>query len=924
MSPVRNRASKSPAPGDAGQNEAMARLRSIRLAPSDMPTMGVAAGKLAVPALTGTMVERKRLLDRLTEGKQRSLIVISGVAGSGKTTLACQWIAREKLPVAWYSLDETDNDPDLFFRHLLAALGAFEGGSMAEGALTRGRGKLAGQEAAERILACLASLSRDVYLALDGYQFVANRKIHDSLFYLLDRMERRLHVLITTRYAIPFSLSGFKVKNQLVEISASDLRFTEEEAERFFSETIPIALSPDKAREAARHAEGWVSGLQLLGLSLREKEIPDDLEKAFMMINRDAADYLENEVLNTQPEKVRSFLKTTALLDRFNADICNEIMGMADSDRMLRSLCRNNLFLVPLDGENKWYRYHRLFSEALRRRAKRESPEATSRIHRQAALWFARNGDLDDAFRHAVASEDLQFAADIFEDNLTALYDRYEIASFRKWLSKLPYGLLKQRVLLKLQECRLKIESIQLLEAEALLKELEEGRSETFARYDGSKRQLCDDHLLLFKCVLPFWLDPLKVDIEEIQHRLAHISRENKSFAGMVEVIIGASRLFRGELSLAYEVVKKATSTVLSCDSFFIKMLWFRLMAEVERLQGHLHRAEAILGEGFELLERAEMHDSPVRCFLYFGMGWVHYLQNDIGRAFDFTSKSLKYLDQTGFAWEIVEDNFLLGLLHAARGEAEGVSECASKIQAVSRACGELYVIGLSDAYCARLYLAQGDLSWVERWAERRRFRADGPFSSCFVQEGLAMAELLNKQGRCRDAIDLLGKLREQCADRALAETLLDIDLLACQALYALDERDKARTVLKNALAFSETEGYVRPFVNYASGIAPVLTSLARTPSSSGAGPRLEKIMKACGIEQKDLPPKQETTTHLSPRELEMLKLLAMGYKYREISDKAYISIDTVRTHIRRIFEKMGVNTRMQAVQKAERLGILG
>ena len=354
---------------------------------------GLISTKLNVPPLKAKMVDRKGLLDRLSEGKDARLVVISGVAGSGKTSLVCQWILRDRLPVAWCSLDEMDNEGSLFYRYVLAAFTAKDARLPSPaGPWLQEEKAASGRDIMSRLIEHFVDIPGDLYLVLDDYHFITSRKIHDAVFHFLNHMPATIHVVITSRHSIPFSLSHFKVRNQVVEISASDMRFTGEETERFFAEIIPVKLTMDEAREVARHTEGWVGGLQLFGLTFKKKEVPANLGSVLAKVDQDATDYLVDEVINVQPARVKAFLQATAILDRFNADVAREVTGMADSADILDRIYRNNLFLIPLDTDRKWYRYHHLFSEAVRGRARIASPALVRRVYRQSGLWFAKHG----------------------------------------------------------------------------------------------------------------------------------------------------------------------------------------------------------------------------------------------------------------------------------------------------------------------------------------------------------------------------------------------------------------------------------------------------------------------------------------------------------------------------------------------------
>jgi LuxR family transcriptional regulator, maltose regulon positive regulatory protein len=899
--------------------------------------LGIEAGgklvstKLHIPPLRSRVIYRGHLVDRLSAGRDCPLIVVCGPPGSGKTSLVCQWIKETGLRTAWYSLDESDNDPDLFLRYLITSLCQASSGLTAKiGSLMHAQARLSPEGVFPFLIEQCADISVDVYLVLDDYHLITSKGIHDSLAHFLNHAPPRMHLVVTSRHAVPFSLSQLRVRDQITEISAEEMRFSRAETERFFSEIIPVPLSVSQMDEISEHMEGWVGGLQLFGLSLRGKGVLSGINDLRTRLCSEVTDYLVDQVINGQPERVRRFLLATALLDRFNVDLCREVTGMEDAAEVLEWAFRNNLFLAPLDAARTWYRYHHLLSEEIRDQVSRSAPDEFAMIHRKAALWFARNGYLEDAFRHAFASEDLEFAADMLEDHLMDLFDRYEIASFRRWLSRLPGHVFIDRTLLRLQECRFNMEAIRLPEASALLRDIEGRRAEAFARYDAPKRQLCEDYLLLFKSILPYWLEPLKVNVAELEQAFGRISLQKTFIPGMMKVIVGSAYLFRGDLKEAGETARDATTTVLSSDSLFVKILWFRLMAAVERWQGRLRAAEAVLENGFSFLEQKGLSDSSVKFLLQFEPAWICYHRNELERAHDYAGAALKYLDQSGFVHEIVTGNFLLSIVLLAQGEVEAAARGAERIESVSRSSSESYVLAFADALCARLRVALGDLEWAEQWAEQRKLAPDEPFSYRFVHEYLAVAELLFAQRRYGETIKTLEMLRTRCGKHHMRELLLDADLLCCAALTRQGENERAEALLGRCLSLSKTEGYLTLFANRAHDLVPLLADYStKMRSSTGPGhAHIERILEVCR-DRKGRASQPEGGGHRTPgeltnREVEILRLLADGDKYREIADKCFISLDTVRTHVKHVFQKLGVESRIQAVRRATGLGILG
>lgn len=898
----------------------------------ELPTRwsyGLISTKLNAPPLKSRMVERIHLLDRLSEGRDARLIVISGVAGSGKTSLACRWILRDRLRAAWYSLDEADNDSDLFFRYLFAALHTIDDRL----ASTYGRWLRDGRRFTRRevicyLIECLLALPTEVYLVLDDYHFILSREIHDIVVCLLDHMPPRLHVVVTTRYSLPFSVPHFKVRNQVVEISASDMKFTERETEKFFEETIPVAFTADGIHAVSRLTEGWVGGLQLFGLSLKNKEAAYDLSAALSGLRSDATNYLVDEVISVQPKKVRDFLETTALLDRFNVELCREITGMPDCADVLDYVCRNNLFLVPLDGERTWYRYHHLFSEALKDRAKASSPDRLRKVYCQAALWFARGGYLEDAFRNAFASGDIEFAADLMEEHLLFVNDRYEYASGRRWLASLPHEMLMERTLLRLYDCGHGIESFHFSEIEAVINDIEADQNRAFDRYNGHKRALCEDLFIYFKHVLRyFYRDPVHADIERLNKAFEMISPENKLFSGHIKILIGLSYILQGDLFSAENALNEALPLIMASGTSFGRVFWYRSMANVERIRGRLHRSEAILEEAFDFLRLKGLSGTPLRFLLYLSVAWVCYHRNDMEKALEYAKGAASYGEQVKFARDAIEGNVLLSLIYFAKGNREETESRVREAERLSNEFGAADRNGSPDPRIQGLLLRLGGIFYAAQSIDQHRLTRDQPFSIYFFRDCLFKADLLCHRGSPRVAVKLLEQLRERCVERRMMEAVLEIDLYRCAVHRLLEEDEKARYILEKALSFADPEWYVRPFVDHAAAVLPILNDLVRKHSERRLSAHFREVLCACRLDgNRGSAAKRAGRRHgseLTDRETEVLKLMAAGYRYKEIALQISVSLETVRTHSRHILEKLNADSRGQAVRRAKGLLLL-
>ena len=874
------------------------------------------------------MISRKTLINRIASGRKKPLVIITGPAGSGKTSLVCQWAMADKKPTAWYSIDENDNDPDLFFQYLITAFGSiFNHLKSVIDPWVQSEKVLSSPDFFPLFIRHLTDLSEDIYIVLDDYHLIKSDGIHDRLYYLIKNSPPNIHFIIISRYSIPFPVSQFRVKNQILEITGTDLRFTEKETEQFLTDMIPDKISIAQVNDIAKMTEGWVGGLQLLVLSLKEITDRENFKKLLFRINLQTTEYLIEEVINVQSDSLRTFIYNTAILDRFNADLAKEVTGLPEALNLLIQTYKDNLFLSPIDSDSGWYRYHNQFSEAVRKQMKLANPGKSRNIYKRAAIWFARNNYLEDAFRSAFASEDMEFTADLMEDYMLYLFDRTEYASGLRWLSKLPHKIFRQRPMLMLHGCGQKMESLLHTEVEVYLKVIESNR-EGLEKYSGYKKAFCNDSLIYFKNAIKYYYrNPFNADIDKLDKASNIISRENRIFSGYLKLLIVYSYILKGNLVLADKALKDASSPIFSSNILFGKILWYRVSANVERMKGNLYRSEAILKEAFGYIEQKGLMGTPLKYILYLPKAWNYYYHNNIEKALEYAGKIVQYCELSHFKRDNIEGNLLLALVYESMGSIEKIETCIQKVRQLPR---DTDVTGLdisADPWLARIKLACNDLEYCRKWSDQRELSTEEPFSLTFLYECMTQAELFFKQGLYQKAINLLDSIRNRCMDNDMLETLLDIDIARSANMFLLAEHDTAKKVLSKALSVAETQGYVRPFVKYASTIFPLLNDIDNTSSVNNRSPYLNTILTACSSEtqksHKSSKQKRSAEKELTLREIEILKFMARGYQYKEIADKACISFETVKTHAKHIYKKLGVSSKLHAIRRAEDLRLI-
>ena len=886
--------------------------------------------KLHIPELNRSMIERNHLMDRISAHRDRPLLLISGQAGSGKTSLICQWIKKENVPTAWYSIDETDNDPDIFFRYFLTALGNTEDRlNKAIRPLLQHFKTMSKKEIIPTLIQALLTLKNDVYIVMDDFHHISLKSIKEIVHRLVQYMPPRLHLIIISRHNLDSLFSRFRIQGKTFDIAARDLAFTKDEGQRFFSEIMAVDLSEDQLNQLNRYLEGWVSGFQLVGLSIKKRSVSRHFEESLKNTAQVAIDYLMNEVIGQQTENTKQFLFQTALLNRFNIDLAREITGMDHAADVIDELHRKNLFLITLNSRQGWYRYHPLLLETIRDQAMALNPDIRAFIYQKAALWFAKNHYYEDAFQHAFASGEAGFTADLMEDYLLDLYNRGESAAPLKWLYRLPERVFLHRPLLRLYECGFKLEAMDILGVEGVFKDFDRQGEEAFNRYNFRKRRLCHDFFPYLKIAYQMTIKPgdaVGMDSDDVCDKM---HEENNIFCASTKLLVGLNHLYRGQPKAAGNFIQEAASLIFSTDNVRARIACRRYLSMLAKHRGRLHHAESILKEGFDFLEQKGLGELPLKLLLYFPMAEIYYEKNDIENALEYLITSEKFAEQSGYYTDLLQSCSLLSGIYWSTGELEKAVLYRRRIQTISGTIDNAFIRNLAEAHVCLLALNQGERRLAEKWAKKRQFHGDEPFSLLYVFEGMAQANIFLHQGDVEKTTRLLILLRRRCLDHGHMAFVLYLDIfLSCAALLEEDHQ-KAKSFLYGAMAFSETQGYIRPYVDAAPLVLPQLLEISKEREPVAETSHLKALIRACsgpGIDHRSLSGKNAVGKALgiTSREMEILEWMAAGYKDREIARKAFISLHTVKSHAKNIYKKMDVPGRMQAVSKAREMGMFG
>jgi LuxR family maltose regulon positive regulatory protein len=928
--------------------------------------------KLYIPPPRPDLVSRSRLIERLNEGLHRKFTLISAPAGFGKTTLVSEWITEIKNPqaasrkrVAWLSLDESDNDPARFLTYFIAALGQAEGieANIGEGAL----GMLQSPQPplTEAVLTSLlneiAALPDRLILVLDDYHLIEAQAIHDALTFLLEHLPPQMHLVIATREEPSFPLARLRVRGQLTEVRATDLRFTTSEAAEFLDQTMNLSLSTEDVAALERRTEGWIAGLQLAAISMQGRKDTATLIKSFTGSHRFVLDYLVEEVLEQQSESIQTFLLQTTVLDRLTGSLCDAILSRgteeqrskgdfdtsaphlpspsASGQEILEHLERSNLFVVPLDEERRWYRYHHLFADLLWQRLHQTQPEQLPGLHGRASVWYEQNGFDDEAIEHALRAEDFERAADLVEGRAETVWGRGEQTRLLGWLEALPAEQVDSRPLLCIFHAWGLFASGQQSAAEQSLQAAEQALDPTAGR-ETETAPAQRDQMPVFDmtkiqgrvAAVRAFMASFRGDVPEIirysRQALECLPEQDSVWRSSAAIALGDAYSFNGELVAAGQARLEALEASKATGNWYMTLIASMKMAVTLRQQGHLQRVIEICQQQWQLAKESRLSQTAVVGWLLAVWGEVLAELNDLEGAIDRAERGTELTERGGdvamTGWSYV---CLVRALFS-RGDVAGAQEIIQRMKNVTRkAHVPPWITSLLEVWQARIWLAQDKLDATSQWVQERGLDADRDPAYLHEMEHMALARLLIAQGRQDDALRLLRRLL--AATEAGGRISRTIEVLILQALVAQagDEPATAITSLERALSLAEPGGFVRTFVDE----GPPMARLLNAALSRGIAPDyVRRLLAAFPVVEPEKTassstqvPKAELIEPLSEREIEVLQLIAEGLTNREIAARLFLSQNTVKVHCGNIYGKLGAHNRTQAVAKAQALGIL-
>lgn len=900
---------------------------------------GLLATKFHIPTAPAGFVRRPRLAGVLDGVVDVALTLVCAPAGYGKTTLLADWSRRQELPVAWLSVDAHDNDPTRFWRHASGALEHVRPG-VADAVASLLNDSPAGPAIFEGVVAEIADAlvtgRRDVVWVVDDYHAIEADSVHASLRLLLDHPPPDLRVILASRTDPPLPLARWRARGRMRELRVGELRFTAEEAAAMLRAAAPIELAGEAVGALVARTEGWAAGLQLAGLSLRDRADVPGFVESFSGSHRYVLDYLAEEVLDHLDRSTREFLLDTCVLDRLSGPLCDALTGRSDSQQTLETIEAANLFLEPLDDVRGWWRYHQLFADLLQNRSRQQRPERYRELHRDAASWHEQHGPPEAAVHHALASGDAVWAAELIERYTDDLLFSSEVVTLRRWIESLPDDVAATRPLILLARTRY----APFDEAERLL----DAAERTIAQIEPASPAgaLAGVPALVangraFNAL--FRGDAQRAaafaerasDLLDSRSAMDDASPATATMLAALDGYRGAAAWLEGRLVDAERAVAGIIPRFRTLGAFDPAAVAVLFLGQIRCAQGRLGTAAEIYQEALDEADRDE-RALAASGLAHLGLAEVAYQRDELDVASEHVTAGLRLCRRFVFARWLPNGLTTLAWIQHTLGDTAAALATMDEAERLTDPA-TVHLLNAVPAQHVRLLLARGDVDVAARWLDKHGIGPDTEASYPHERGQLARARVLIARGHADDALGLLDRLHAAATASERTGSVIEILALRSLALDAAGDRVGAVSTLAEALVLGAPEGYVRVFTDEGPAMGVLLGDLIAagrpTPASAiGEIPTivLSTLIRAfehAGNARDGGATSASLVTRLTAREIDVLQLIAQGRQNQEIAAELYIALNTVKKHVTHIFEKLGTTNRTEATARARELGLL-
>jgi len=833
----------------------------------------ILATKLYIPPPRSKVVLRPHLIDRMNEGRQCKLILISAPPGFGKTTLTSEWISGSERPAAWLSLDEGDNDPVRFLAYIVAALQTITT-NIGKGVL----GVLQSNQPPqiESILTVLlneiASFQDDFTLVLDDYHIINSKQVDNTLTFLLEHLPSQMHLVIISRRDPPLPLARLRVRGQLTELRVKDLRFTSSEAAEFLSQVMGLNLSVENVTALDTQTEGWVAGLQLAALSMQGREDISGFINAFSGDDRYIVDYLVEEVLQSQSDRVRSFLLQTSILKRLSGSLCDSVTDLEEGKELLDVLDSGNLFIIPLDDKRQWYRYHHLFADLLYSRLLEEQPNLISTLHRRASKWYEHKDLTVDAVHHALAAKDYERTADLAELAWSSMQSNSQITTWLGWVRMLPNELVLARPVLSLGYAWSLLNEGDLEAGEARLQDAERWlniSTDTNDHFEAKSSEMVVVDEMEFR-FLPATIAAARAyhagalgDVPgtvKYARRALNLFDGNHFMRAIPTALLGLTYLERGELEPAYQAFADVMAGLQAVGDITAAIGTTTILADIRKAQGRLLEAIRIYEESLQLAKKEGEIVHQGTADLYLGLSELYREQDNLEIARKHLLKTKELSDHATLAdwpycWSLARAR-----IKEAQGDLDGALDLLDQAERLYYR-SPMPNIRPVAALKTRMWIVQGKLTKALDWVRDQELSVEDDLNYLREFDHITLARVLisryKKEREDRfilDAIGLLERLQKAAEEGKREGSLIEILVLLALAQKAKGDIDLGLIPLEHALTIAEPEGYVQIFVDEGIPMAQLLSEAA----TKGIIPEyIGKLLKSFEAQEQIVKPDQ-------------------------------------------------------------------
>ncbi len=877
--------------------------------------------KLNRPKPTSKLILRKEVIDILETGKHKKLALVSAPAGYGKSTLISQWIDQNDFPHSWYSLDKSDNDINSFLQYTIAGIQSVYKNIGADAIkLMESNSNPSFETIATHIINDLYEIQEDFYIIFDDFHLIENQQINKLISFLLDNLPDNIQIVLITRSDASIPLARLRSQQLVTDIRLSDLCFNANNIYNFFKKCLNINLSIDNAQSLESKTEGWIAGLQLTGLSLQGKEDVGDFVNKLKGDNRYIMDYLIEEVLQQQSHEIRDFLLCTSILDRFNASLCNHLLNIDNGQEIIEELEQNNMFIVPLDNERNWFRYHHLFASLLQHQLSVKLKDRIPGLHANASQWFENNQQFVFAIEHALSAGNKQKALSLFADIIDQLWKTSQ------YITILQFGgmFTLEKLIANANVCFMYFwvlfESGEIERAESLITMLQD---HTTDKAELAKVYVCLNNLKAFTG-----------DIESA-YKYSELATQNISEdAGWYNVLAflsqGESYLLRFELSKSYKSFHQAATRASKAHITYLKMISQARASFVLATLGEYSESYNICKNLLDEIKASAENSAGADLLSSILYCLVGKFLVDINQVEEGLQKSILGYDlsrKTNNAGNIATCTHLLAEAYYLAGDYNKAISLVEGLDALPYKQAMIFLCVLSDSLKSKLYLLTNKPDKLKPLFEKD-IKADKNHAFERIVYNISRVRYLMTQGEILKAIDLLKEITEELKAEKAYGSLTEVELLQAKAHSLIQEQDKAIDYLLLAVLRTQSASLVRMYINEGTEIETLLKKCKQIVSTRVSAQfnkvDVEYINKLLRVFEKEKSVSAITLDDaLSIRERDTLKLIAENLTNQEIAEALFISINTVKTHNRNILLKLAAKSRNEAVSKAKEKGIL-